>query len=479
MWHCIALGLLVLIGCGTKKNPALVCTNGECSDPHYPYCDVDGVLGGEPNTCIAVSCTPGDFGACDGDNVVTCDANGTGYDVKHCLNGCSTDAAGCNPCEPNMKVCGADGVLDVCDSTGHDTATQCAAGCVDSPEPHCAYLQPKYLPNDICDVAAQTQLNITDNRTIDTSVDANCNGGILAQSGGPDLCVIRATSMTVASAATLRVITASGLGPGDVRSRPAVFVVDGDLSVEGTLDAGASHEDSGPGGGFSLSGGNANSDGTAAGGAGFATPGGNGGTYDADGGAQNGGPQLSNPLMTAVFVGGPGTYGAGGGGGVMLTSCRGTVSVAGTINVGGGGGMSGYFVACFPGFGGGGGGNVLIEAMNVSITGALFANGGGGGAGCVPNTQETEEHGEDGSMSDTTPANGGHARAGAGNGGQGGIGTSLPGDGRRGQMSVGHPGGGGGSVGWLQTLTPAGVTPTLTPSHVSPPLQPNATAEVR
>jgi hypothetical protein len=481
MSYCIALSLLVVGGCGTKKNPALVCTNGECSDPHYPYCDVDGVLGGEPNTCIAVSCTPGEFGACDADNALTCEASGTGYEATHCLNGCSVDAAGCNPCQPNMKACGSEGVLDVCDGNGHDTATQCAAGCIDEPEPHCGYLQPRYLPPDICDTSAQTALTITDNRTIDTAVDANCTGGIVPQSGGPELCVIRYTSMTVGSASTLKVVAALTQTETDnVHDRPVAFVVDGDLAIDGTLDAAATGPTSGPGGGFSFAGGN-DFQGTSIGlgGAGFATVGGNGGSFQADGGAQNGGPQLPNPLTSATFAGGPENDG-GGGGGVMLVSCRGTVSVSGIINAGGGGGSSGYNVACIPAFGGGAGGDVLIQAMNVTITGSLFANGGGGGAGCVVGTQHTgEQEGADGPMSDTTPANGGRAVTGGGNGGKGGIGASLPGDGRKAQMGTGYPGGGGGSVGWLQTATPSGVVPTLTPAHVSPPLQPNAAAEVR
>ncbi len=439
------------------------------------------MLGGEPNTCIAVSCAPGEFGACDGNNALTCDATGTGYGANHCLNGCSADAGGCNPCQPDMKACGAAGVLDACDANGHDTATQCAAGCIEGPDRHCAYLQPRFLPSDICDTPAQSPLMIADNRTIDTAVDANCTGGIVHQSGGPDLCIIRYSSMTVGSAATLRVITMlTGNTTDNANDRPAAFVVDGDLAIEGSLDAAARRETSGPGGGFSFAGGNDFQNASIGlGGAGFATVGGNGGTYAADGGAQNGGPQLPAPLSGAIFAGG-GKNDGGGGGAVMLVSCRGTVSVSGTINVGGGGGSSGYLFACTPGYGGGAGGNVLIQGLDINITGALYANGGGGGAGCVPNTQQTgEQDGEDGPLSDTTPAKGGLAVTGAGSGGKGGIGTSLPGDGRSAQVNVGHPGAGGGSVGWLQTLTPAGVTPTLTPSHVSPPLHPNGAAEVR
>jgi len=480
-WGVLALAVAAVFGC-TKKNPALECSSGQCADPHFPYCDLDGVIDGEPNTCIAVSCAPGEFAACDGDNALTCDTSGTGYGTQHCLNGCSADAAGCNPCTQNTTACGSDGALDSCDANGHDTATPCAAGCLDSPQPHCAYLQPRYLPADICDATVPDALDVGSDRAIDTAMQTNCTGGSLAQSGGADLCVARYSSMSISAGATLHVVSMlSSSGVGNPQNRPIAFVVDGNLTIGGTLDVAATGGTSGPGGGYAMSGdNNLNGGTTGLGGAGFATGGGNGGTYQSDGGAQNAGPQLPNPLTGAVFLGGPKNDG-GGGGGVMLVSCRGRVSVSGTISAGGGGGTSGYFFGCNPGLGGGAGGNVVVQAMDGAITGALYANGGGGGAGCVTNTQMVpEQNGEDASLSDTVPAKGGVAATGGGFGGKGGIGTSAPGDGRHGgQVNVAYPGAGGGSVGWLQTLTPATITPTLTPSHASPPLQPNASVSVR
>lgn len=41
------------------------------------------------------------------------------------------------------------------------------------------------------------------------------------------------------------------------------------------------------------------------------------------------------------------------------------------------------------------------------------------------------------------------------------------------------PGGGGGSVGFVHTYTPTGVSPTLTPAAASPPLQANLPLETR
>ena len=37
------------------------CGDGRCTDPALRYCDVDGSFGSTPGTCIAVSCTPGEF----------------------------------------------------------------------------------------------------------------------------------------------------------------------------------------------------------------------------------------------------------------------------------------------------------------------------------------------------------------------------------------------------------------------------------
>lgn len=165
----------------------------------------------------------------------------------------------------------------------------------------------------------------------------------------------------------------------------------------------------------------------------------------------------------------------------MLVSCHGTVTLSGVVSLGGGGGMAGYVSSfCFPGAGGGAGGNLLVEGIQVDVTGSLFANGGGGGAGCAPGSQATpDQHGEDGPLSDTVPAGGGAAVTGAGYGGAGGIGPNVPGDGHRSTVDGDHPGGGGGSVGWLQVGTPATIKPTVAPAHASPPIQASVAVDVR
>lgn len=105
---------LVAIAC-TERNPEY-CGDGTCIDPAKPFCDIDGSYAGTPGTCIAVSCTPGEFSKCRDDLAITCNGAGTNYDLLHCEMGCDPDASGCRACTSNAQ-CSA---TDVCDmSTSH------------------------------------------------------------------------------------------------------------------------------------------------------------------------------------------------------------------------------------------------------------------------------------------------------------------------------------------------------------------------
>ncbi|MEJ7597227.1 MAG: hypothetical protein WKG01_04890 [Kofleriaceae bacterium] len=77
----------------TRPNPRL-CQNGACSDPQYPFCDVDGSLSGEPLTCISVSCTPLELAGCRGDVAIECNELGNDYNLLQCEQGCDA-ASGC------------------------------------------------------------------------------------------------------------------------------------------------------------------------------------------------------------------------------------------------------------------------------------------------------------------------------------------------------------------------------------------------
>jgi Tol biopolymer transport system component len=87
-----SIALVVASAC-TKPNPR-ACADGLCSEPEYPFCDVDGTLEGEPNTCIPVECTPMEFRACRGTTALTCNANGNNYDINQCETECNA-ASGC------------------------------------------------------------------------------------------------------------------------------------------------------------------------------------------------------------------------------------------------------------------------------------------------------------------------------------------------------------------------------------------------
>jgi hypothetical protein len=90
----LALALLAAAGC-TVRNEHF-CGSGVCTNPAFPFCDTDGAVAGTPNSCIAVSCEPGVFAACRGDQAVVCDAAGTNYELTACERGCD-DQLGCKP----------------------------------------------------------------------------------------------------------------------------------------------------------------------------------------------------------------------------------------------------------------------------------------------------------------------------------------------------------------------------------------------
>lgn len=461
------LGLVAALSCAvscTKPNP-LDCSDGTCSDQAHPYCDKDGTVNGEPNTCIAVSCSASNaFVECKGDVAVSCNAAGDGYDLMQCSNGCSAEAHGCNMCTPNASYCTSEGVQS-CGSDGAPTTFEaCAEGCSTDPQPHCAHLVPRYLPG-VCDTPSATALDLTSNATLGTDLDSSCTGGVLAQTGAPDICIVRNHSITIESAATLR---ATG-------NRLLALVADDSVSVVGTLDASADGGTPGPGGSVHSSGGGyARLKG--GGGAGFKTNGAPGGDSTTDGGTANGGPMQPNPAQLAVMVGGPGNDGAGGGG-VLLVACRGEVNVSGTIDLGGGGGPGGYtrVVSGVPiayGGGGGGAGGVLVaQGWRVSITGSVYANGGGGGAG--PTDPGPSDSGHDGSRSTTNGAPGGVGQSPSGSGGVGAT-KSMPSG-----VGIHQGGGGGGGLGFLQTYTPDGVVPALSPAEASPDFEANLTVQTQ
>lgn len=442
MWRCLVIAV-ALAGC-TEANPAATCSTGSCIDPAFPYCDVDGLIGGTPGTCIAVSCPPGQVEKCAAGQAVTCNGTGNGYD-----------------------------------------RVACSLDCLSSPTPHCATIEPKYLP-DICDSLATTDLELTGNGMFDPNLDANCTGGVVEQTGAPSICIAHYRKIVFAAGSTLTI-----LGKSPTGGRSMVFVADEDLSIDGVVDASARQSDPGPGGGVYISGGKTDIN-QAGGGAGGKTVGGPGGTATLDGGGTNGGTASNDPALLMAFIGGASAYqitqsgpnplfcGGGGGGAVMFIACRGSVSVTGTVNVGGGGGHGGFSIgnAAVNACGGGAGGYVVVQGAALSLSGRLFANGGAGGNGRASSGADGG-NGPGGSMSDSMPARPGSGISGEGRGGAGGVGTTLPTEGLHPTMSGATAGGGGGSVGFLQLYVPRSATPVVSPAAISPPLQSTGSLAIR
>lgn len=429
------------------------------------------------------SCAPDQFLQCDGTVAQICNADGDrAIDLECGPPGCNEEAGRCNECVPDTVTCGPH-TVNHCDADGLPAGFElCRSGCIGAPEPHCAYLEPSYAAlADVCDaVAVLPALDIAVDQTLDTSSPLVCTGGVIAQPSGPSICVLRAGTITVREGRTL---TFSG-------PHAVALVADAAIGVHGTIDVSANGSSSGPGA-ARLSGGIATAL-AGRGGAGFRTTGGDGGSDAADGGAGNGGAASSNPADLVALVGGahplfgsPALPG-GGGGALALVACRGTITVSSTglIDAGGGGGAGGFDT--LPGIptdftsgaGGGAGGNIVLQGLGITVTGQLYANGGAGGGGTSFRDPAVAQDGEDGRRS-TTPARGGAGAGLGGAGGSGGTGSALPQHGRMPADPAGTPGGGGASAGFLQTYTPAGVTPILTPAMASPSFQPNRTLRIR
>ena len=481
----LVLATLVAAACGSVEEDPVDGPIGGPADAAPPTADADPNApdatpppDAPPPPPDAVVCTPNAFLACsDASTAQLCNATGDGFVDQSCgAPGCNGTAGRCNDCVPSSTAC--DGaVVERCDADGLALPDEtCTLSCVDAPAPHCAYISPKYLP-DICDqLATEPTFTVASSVTLDTSLDSNCTGGIVTQSG-PPICVVRAGTIAINAP-----LTVTG-------TRALALVADTSLTITSTLDVSANAATSGPGGGFRVSGAQADAN-IGGGGAGFRQGGASGGSTTTAGGGGAGGPAF-DPLAITGLTGGArpavpsfgiGVSGGGGGGAATFIACRGTVSVSGLIDAGGGGGRPGFDqiiggpISMLGAGGGGSGGYVVIQGVGVSVTGRLFANGGGGGGGGISDTSGNP--GGDAQRSSTAVAGGGSAAGGQGGaGGSGGIGAAGPNSGLAG--SGGSPGGGGGGTGRFQVYTPASVGPTINPLDVSPPFEPSLTVMTR
>lgn len=277
-------------------------------------------------------------------------------------------------------------------------------------------------------------------------------------------------------------------------ARSAVFVSGTSVAVGGTIDgtggcAGSDVACAGPGGGV---GGNAaiatgcgpggtgaaatsaggDGGGGGGGGRGAGAAGGLGGG-DGTGGVGGGACVAANaePLVggSGAGAGGPGAVarckGGGGGGALQITALE-SLTVSGTITLGGAGGEGGAgdpnTSNAAAGCGGGAGGTLLLEAPAATISGTLAANGGGGGGGA--SGANPGSPGAPGGVT-ATPASGGAPAGIGGAGGAGAAGATAPVVGS--PSTIGNGGGGGGGIGAIYIRTSPGM---LTQGGVATPV---------
>jgi hypothetical protein len=440
------LGVLVAFAACTKPNPKS-CADDFCDDPAFPFCDTDGSISGAPGTCVAVGCTPLEFEECRGDQAVVCAASGDDFDLTNCEFGCDETIGGCKTCVPGTPGC------DV-------------------------HIVPRYVPTACDAMATEPTLEFSGAATFDTDADASCNGGVITQAAGPQICVARYGAIQIKNNTTVTVIG----------KRALALVADTSLDIQGTLDVSANAGVDGPGGGVVKSG-SSGGDQRGGGGAGFRTKGGSGGSATADGGAGNGGA-ITDPTLLVELVGGNkstffasgNAFTGGAGGAATLVACRGAITVGGTIDAGGGGGGGGgvSFLgdSLTPG-GGGSGGHVVFQGLTIRVTGNVFANGGGGGSGLGSATgfdRLPGATGDDGTLN-VVAARGGAAPTMGGRGGDGGIEGVSPQDGKRTvpEFQLATGGAGGGSVGFFEAFTPPNTDPELNPFMASPSFLPPGT----
>jgi hypothetical protein len=318
--------------------------------------------------------------------------------------------------------------------------------------------------------------------SLDTSNVANCTR-TFPNPGGPELCVVAGTTVTVAGT-----LTVTG-------SRALVLIGATTLGVPGTLDVSSTlntnpRRGAGANTGACQNASAADSDSGGAGGGGggsFATKGGNGGTGDLnDSGNPRGtarGGNAGNALPAPTFLrggcrGGDGgaadnqhNHGRGGdsGGAVYLIAAT-SISITGDVFASGAGGNTDPDAtgAEEGGGGGGTGGMIGIDAPVIAISGRVAANGGAGGGGGALNAGGA--HGGDGSTINwnARASKGTRAMDPAGDGGDGAPGTAVGQiDNLNGTSSDGGGGGGGGGLGviWIDGTVTDGskVSPAPTP----------------
>lgn len=106
-----------------------VCSPDSASFTRQEDCDTEALCNELVGLCTTAVCAPGKT-ACDGNSLVTCNADGSAIATpKPCGAGfCDMTGGDCNQCEPGTKKCEQDMVM-TCDPTGQAfTASPCPSG---------------------------------------------------------------------------------------------------------------------------------------------------------------------------------------------------------------------------------------------------------------------------------------------------------------------------------------------------------------
>jgi hypothetical protein len=353
-------------------------------------------------------CTARQALRCNGDDLVSCNDDGSAELTVRCALGCHGTELRCNDIDPSNGLAGA---LDM--------------------------------------AIGEPDLDLGTTATINT------DDGTLTVGGNP--AVVKSVAVSQGAAPTIRVFIVHGLTAGDVTvtgTSALAIVSDGDIKIAGNLTASASATRNGAGAvGKSCGGGEGTlvSGGAVggSGGGGFGTAGARGGSAtNVNGTAQPGAAGAANGNTTLVPLRGGCSSGnaagagndddRGGAGGAIQLVSRTKIRISGVVAA------SGSSI-----YGGGSGGGILLEAPSIDVLGNVVANGGGGGGGCL---LAGARPGDNGHL-DASPALGGQPcdatnGAAGGNGDAGGngarTGASINVAGSAGRIAFAGGGGGGG-----------------------------------
>ena len=429
-----SLALLFVVAAACTKAENRCESDADCTNPAYPFCDVDGQYApsdGQKNVCTIV---PADC------------------PVARC--GCTAGATTCTM-----------GMLSVCNSDGMSvTSTTCDVGCESDGTACMTFVPSNGLGPSFVGAASLPALVIPDGAQIDTDT------GIVTASDGTVVHDGSVSSLVTFGSTTIRVFAAPTLSLNSLRATgtlPIAFVAATTIELDGLVDVSADGSAAGPGAAGSASPANAAAvtestcgvctDRGAGGGGNYIAGGmGGGDTATGSGGAGSGGTGETGFLLVGGGSGGTvmlmdipepvETYPGGAGGGAIQLVAGTQITLAGIINAGGGGGTNGELS------GGGAGGTVILESPVVAIgaTGGIAANGGGG-AGCTVD-------GADGTPDAVAALGGSDPDENAAlYGGNGGIATSTTTTEAAGEglpaPGEGAYGGGGGSVGRARIAT--------------------------